>query len=153
MFLLALIAVPIVEVAAFVSVGLAAGWPIAVALLLGTSLLGVFVLRAESRAALVSISRAASERRSPGPTAVDAALGVLGAVLLVVPGFVTAALGLPLLFPPTRRVVRRALSRQIARRVLRVVSVAERFSPAAAARPPADIDATAVDDDRGRLGR
>jgi UPF0716 protein FxsA len=153
MFLLVLIAVPLVEVAAFVAVGAAAGWVLAVALLLGTSLLGVFMLRAVSRGALVRITRAASARRSPGPAAVDAALGLLGAVLLVVPGFVTDALGLPLLFPPTRRFVRRALSRQIARRVMGVAVVAERFAPAASAMAPADVESTAVDDERGQLGR
>ena len=150
MFLLALIAVPLLEVAAFVAVGLSVGWLLAIALLAGTSLLGVVALRAEGRAALAGVSLAASERRSPGPAAVDAALGLLGAVLLVVPGFVTDALGAVLLISPTRHVVRRMLSRHLARRVMRFAVTAERFS----SRPsPADVDATAIDDDRAQLGR
>jgi UPF0716 family protein affecting phage T7 exclusion len=102
MFLLALIAVPLLELAAFVAVGLSVGWLLAIALLAGMSLLGVFALRAEGRAALAGVSLAASERRSPGPAAVDAALGLLGAVLLVVPGFVTGVVGAVLLISPTR---------------------------------------------------
>jgi UPF0716 protein FxsA len=150
MFLLALIAVPLLEVAAFVAVGLSVGWPLAIALLVGMSLLGVVALRAEGRAALAGVSLAASERRSPGPAAVDAALGLLGAVLLVVPGFVTGVLGAVLLISPTRHALRRTLSRHLARRVMRFGVAAQRFSPRAS---PADVDATAIDDDRAQLGR
>ena len=149
MLLLALIALPLLEVAAFVAVGLAVGWLLAIVLLAGTSLLGVFVLRAESRAALARVSLAASEGRSPGPAAVDAALGLLGAVLLVVPGFVTGALGAVLLISPTRHAVRRMLSRHLAGRVMRFAVVAERFSTRPA---PADVDATAIEGDRAQLG-
>ena len=150
MLLLALIALPLLEVAAFVAVGLAVGWLLAIVLLAGTSLLGVFVLRAESRAALASVSLAASQGRSPGPAAVDAALGLLGAVLLVVPGFVTGALGAVLLISPTRHALRRTLSRRLARRVMGFGVAVQRFGPRAS---PADVDATAIDDDRPQLGR
>jgi UPF0716 protein FxsA len=149
MFLLALIAVPLLELAAFVAVGLSLGWLPAIALLAAMSLLGVFALRTEGRAALAGVSLAASERRSPGPAAVDGALGLLGAVLLAVPGFVTGALGAVLLISPARRVLRRALSRHLARRVMLFGFAAQRFSPRAR---PADVDATAIDDDLAQLG-
>jgi UPF0716 protein FxsA len=96
------------------------------------------------------VSLAASERRSPAPAALDAALGLLGAVLLLVPGFVTGALGVVLLISPTRHALRRMLSRHLARRVMRFGIAAERFTPRAA---PADVDATAIEDDRPQLGR
>jgi UPF0716 protein FxsA len=146
MFLLAVIAVPLLELAAFVAVGLSAGWLLAIALLAGMSLLGVVALRAEGRAALAGVSPAAWENRSPGPAALDAALGLLGAVLLVLPGFVTGAVGAVLLISPTRHALRRTLSRHLARRVMRFGVTVQRFSPA-------DVDATAIDDDRPRLGR
>jgi UPF0716 protein FxsA len=150
MFLLALILVPLLELAAFVAVGLSVGWLLAIALLAGMSLLGVVALRAEGRAALAGVSLAAAERRSPGPAAVDAALGVVGAVLLVIPGFVTGALGAVLLISPTRHVLRRALSRHLARRVMLFGFAAQRFRPRAS---PADVDASAIDDDLAQLGR
>jgi UPF0716 family protein affecting phage T7 exclusion len=71
MFLLALIAVPLLELAAFVAVGLSVGWLLAIALLAGMSLLGFVAVRAEGRAALAGVSLASSEHRSPGPAAVD----------------------------------------------------------------------------------
>jgi UPF0716 protein FxsA len=150
---LALLGAPLVEIAAFVAVGLTAGWLVAVALLLGTSALGVLVLRAESRAALGRVSVAVSQHQPPGPAAVDTALGLLGGLLLVIPGFVTDVLAVPLLLPPTRRVVRRQLSRHLARRVMRFAAMAERFGARAPGRRPADVDSTAVDDEPGRLGR
>jgi UPF0716 protein FxsA len=152
MLVLALLAAPLLEVAAFVAVGLAAGWLLAVAVLLGTSLLGALVLRAESRAAFERVSVAVSRHQPPGPAAVDTALGLLGGVLLAIPGFVTDLLALPLLLPPTRRLVSRQLSRSLARRVMRVVTVAERFGSRRAGMPQADVDATAIEDEPDRLG-
>jgi UPF0716 protein FxsA len=152
MIVLALLAAPLVEIAAFIAVGLAVGWLVAVALLLGTSLLGVLVLRTESRAALVHVSVAVSRRQPRGPGAVDVALGLLGGGLLAIPGFVTDLLAVPLLLPPTRRLVGRHLSRRLARRVVRFATKAERFGARAAGMPPADIDATAIEDEAGRLG-
>jgi UPF0716 protein FxsA len=153
MVLIALIAVPVVEVLAFVAVGLAIGWAWAVALLLGTSLVGVLMVRAESRAGLARVSLAASEGRVPVPAAVEAALGLLGAVLLLLPGFVSGAVGLVLLIPPTRRAVRRTLSRHFARRVMRFGAVAQRFGSRGPGMRPADVDATAVEDDPRELDR
>ncbi len=156
MFLLAFIVFVLLEVLAFVAVGLAIGWGLAIALLLGVSLLGVFVLRAEGRAVFARVSLAASERRPPGPAAVEAALGMLGAILLVFPGFLTGAVGLALLLPPTRRLVRRLLSRHLARRVTRFVVAAQRFGPRAggAVRPrPADVEGSAIEDEPEQLGR
>jgi UPF0716 protein FxsA len=148
MFLLALIAVPLLELAAFVAVGLSLGWLPAITLLAAMSLLGVAALRAKSRAAFAGVSLAASERRSPGPAALDAALGLLGAGLLVVPGFVTGALGAVLLISPTRDALRRALSRHLARRVMRFGFAAQRFTPRAG---PADVDASASDEELPQL--
>jgi UPF0716 protein FxsA len=150
MFLLALIAVPLLELAAFVAVGLSVGWLLAIALLAGMSLFGVVALRAEGRAALAGVSLATWERRSPGPPALDAALGLLGAMLLVLPGFVTGAVGAVLLISPTRHALRRTLSRRLARRVMGFGVAVQRFGPRAS---PADVDATAIDDDRPQLGR
>ena len=51
MFILVLIGVPVAEVFAFIEVGHAIGWLSALVLLLGTSLLGVPILRVQARSA------------------------------------------------------------------------------------------------------
>jgi UPF0716 protein FxsA len=153
MFVLVLIGVPVVEVLVFIEVGLAIGWLPATALLLGTSLLGVPLLRIQGRSALRRVSLAVSEHRPAGAAALDGALGFLGCILLVAPGFVTDFLGTLLLFPPTRALLRRWISRQYARRVMSFAATAARFSSRGrdVGWPP-DVESTAVEDDRDQLG-
>jgi UPF0716 protein FxsA len=153
MFVLVLIGVPAVEVLAFVEVGWAIGWLAAVALLLGTSVIGARLLRIQGRSAIERVSLAVSERRAPGRAAIEGALGFLGGVLLVVPGFVTDALGALLVFPPTRTLTRRWISRRYLGRVVGFVASTGRFASRNHGSRAADVESTAVDEDSGRLDR
>jgi UPF0716 protein FxsA len=154
LLLLVLIAVPAAEVFAFIEVGHAIGWLLAVIVLLGTSVLGAQLLRIQGRSALQRLSTALSERRAPAQAALDGALGFLGAGLLVIPGFITDALGALLVLPPTRALVRRWMSRRYASRVVRFAATAGRFAPGGRPIRPADIDSTAIEeDDPGQLPR
>ena len=153
MFVLVMIGVPILELFVFVEVGYAIGWLLAVVLLLGTSLLGVQVLRIQGRSAIDRVSLAVSEHRAPARVAVDGALGFLGALLLIVPGFVTAVLGALLLFPLTRTLTRRWISRRYAARVMSFAATAGRFAPGNRVAPSFDVESTAIDDDLDQLNR
>jgi UPF0716 protein FxsA len=165
MFVLALIGVPLLELFVFIEVGRTIGWLPAFVLLIGTSLFGIQTLRLEGRAALARVSLAMSERRAPARAAIDGALGFLGGVLLVVPGFVTDAIGILLLLPASRRLVRRWISRHYAARAIDFVTATARFAPGrrrtagydrfgtgTAGAPPADVESTAVEDDLDELG-
>jgi UPF0716 protein FxsA len=152
MFVLVLLGIPALEVFAFIEVGLAIGWLGATVLLLGTSLLGVPLLRIQGRSALARVSLAVSQRRPPGRDAIDGALGLLGGVLLVVPGFVTDAVGALLLLPPSRALARRWISRRYASRVMAFAATAGRFASGGRTARPADVESTAVEDDREELG-
>jgi UPF0716 protein FxsA len=151
MFVLVLIAVPVVEVFVFIEVGHAIGWLLAVVLLLGTSVLGARLLRIQGRSAIERVSLAVSEHRAPARAAIDGALGFLGGVLLVVPGFVTDALGVLLMFPPTRTLTRRWISRHYAGRVMSLIATTGRFASRERSARPADVQSTAVDDDPDQL--
>lgn len=94
-----------------------------------------------------------SERRAPGPRAVDGLLAFLGAVLLVVPGFLTDVLGAVLLLPPTRALIGRWISHHYVGRVTRFVASTGRLAANARRRPPADFESTAIEDDPDQLGR
>jgi len=153
MVLLLLIAWPAIEILAFIEVGHAIGWLLAAVVLLGTSVLGAQLLRIQGRAAIGRVSLAVSERRAPAGAAIDGLLGFLGGVLLVIPGFVTDALGALLLLPPTRALTRRWLSRHYAGRAMRFVASSGRFASRDRGRRPGDVDSTAVDDDQLRLDR
>jgi UPF0716 protein FxsA len=153
MFVLFLIGWPAVEVFAFIEVGRAIGWLLAVVLLLGGSVLGAQLLRIQGRSTIERVSLAVSEHRPPARPAIDGLLGFLGAGLLMVPGFVTDVLGALLLFPLTRTLARRWLSRHYAGRVMRILTTTGRFTSGGRDRRPTDVDSTAVEDDPGRLGR
>jgi UPF0716 protein FxsA len=155
MLLLVLLAVPILKVLAFIEVGLAIGWLAAIALLLGISLLGWQLLRAQGRAAINRVSLAAAERRAPAANGIDSALGLLGALLLVIPGFLTDAIGALLLLRPTRTLTRRWISRRYIARLLSFAASAGRFasgSRGTAGSAEADIESTVIEDDPHRLG-
>jgi UPF0716 protein FxsA len=153
MFVLVLIGVAVVEVFAFIEVGRAIGWLVAVALLLGTSVLGARTLFIQGRLTIQRVSSALSEHRAPGHTVIDGALGFLGGMLLLIPGFVTDVLGALLLLPLTQKLTRRWMSRHYAGRVMSLVATAGRFAPGDRRGRPADVESTVVDDDRDQLGR
>lgn len=142
-----------VEIVAFIEVGHAIGWVLALVLLIGTSVLGAQLLRIQGRAAIGRVSLAVSEHRAPGRAAIEGLLGFLGASLLVIPGFVTDALGALLLLPPTRALMRRWLSRHYSGRVMRFAATTGRFASRDRGRRPDDVESTVVDDDRRGLGR
>lgn len=153
MFLLVLIAMLVIEIVAFVEVGRAVGWLLAIVALVGISALGTQVLRIQGRSAIERVSRALAERRAPARAAIDGLLGFLGGVLLVVPGFVTDAFGALLLFPPTRAFTRRWMLRHYSGRVMNFVVATGRFASGDRGARPADVDSTAVDDDLEQLDR
>ncbi len=158
MFVLALILVPILELFVFVEVAHAIGWLLAILLLLGTSLLGMRLLRVQSQAAIERFSLAVYERRAPARAAIDGALGFLGGVLLVVPGFLTDVLGALLVLRPTRTLTRRWISAHYLGRMVGFVATAgrragERGAPGSRGKPTADFESTVVEDDPDQLGR
>jgi UPF0716 protein FxsA len=110
--LLAVLALPVMELAAFVAVAAEIGLLGALALVAATSLAGALILRhaggnhiARMRVALAAGSFTALEADSTG------SLTLLAGILLLVPGFITDALGLLLLAAPLRRGLGAALRR------------------------------------------
>jgi UPF0716 protein FxsA len=112
LFLIVLfIVVPIAELYVIIQVGEAIGvWP-TLALLLADALLGSFLLKHQGRGAWRRFNEALAQRRFPGQEVVDGLLIVVGGTLLLAPGFLTDIVGLLLLIPPTRAVVRSVLRR------------------------------------------
>ncbi|WP_165491824.1 FxsA family protein [Egibacter rhizosphaerae] len=98
---------PILELLVIIQVGQLVGpWP-TVGLLLAVSVLGALLVRREGLKAWQRFTRSLQEGRVPAAEVVDGALLLLGGAFLVTPGFITDALGLALLFPPTRAGLRR----------------------------------------------
>ncbi|HVE64897.1 MAG TPA: FxsA family protein [Mycobacteriales bacterium] len=117
LLVLAFIIVPIVELYVIVQVGQAVGVLPTIGLLLAVALLGSWLVKREGLRAWRSFLAAMQERRVPAREVADGALVVLGGAMLLTPGFVTDVLGLVLILPPTRAVLRRALTGVVARRL------------------------------------
>ena len=93
-----------------------AGWTIA--LLAASSLVGIWLLKQQGRAAWQRFGAALSEGRPPHREVLDGVLVIFGGACLILPGFVTDAFGLFLLLPPTRPIARRIVQRRLTRGAL-----------------------------------
>jgi UPF0716 protein FxsA len=105
------------EIAAFVAVAhaIGAGW--ALLIVAASTLAGVALLRREGIRGWRAFRAAAESGRPPGPQVGNSLVGLLGALLLAVPGFITAAAGLVLLTPGVRGLARHGVERATERRV------------------------------------
>jgi UPF0716 protein FxsA len=110
---LAFVVVPLIELVAIIQVGqlIGTGWTIA--LLVADSLLGAFLLKRESRRAWQDFRAALSSGRWPGDEVTQGGLVIVGGALLLTPGFVTDAVGLLCLLPPSRAVASRMIRRRL----------------------------------------
>jgi UPF0716 protein FxsA len=115
------IVVPIVELAVIIQIGQAIGVLPTIALLIADSVLGAALMRSQGRAAWLRFNAALAEGRVPGREVMDGALVIFGGALLLTPGFMSDVLGLVLLLPPTRAIVRKVL---VARYGSRLVATA-----------------------------
>ncbi|HEV8205216.1 MAG TPA: FxsA family protein [Acidimicrobiia bacterium] len=111
------IVVGVVEISVIIQVGQWIGFLNTVGLLLLVSLMGAWLVKRQGLGVMARIREQRSAGRIPATEAFDGALILVAGVLLVIPGFVTDAFGLLLLFPPIRAVVRRFVSRRVLREV------------------------------------
>ena len=100
------ILVPIAELYVIIPLGGAIGLVPTLALLVLDSVLGTILLRSQGRATWVAFNRALAESRMPAKEIFDGVLVIFGGALLLTPGFLTDIVGLILLIPPTRAMVR-----------------------------------------------
>jgi UPF0716 protein FxsA len=114
---LSFLLLPAVEIYVIIQVGVAiGGWQTA-ALLLAESLLGAWIVRREGRRAWRTLHETFTRGAMPDRELADAALVLVGGVLLLTPGFVTDVFGFAFVLPFTRPVVRRLLAAYATRRV------------------------------------
>jgi UPF0716 protein FxsA len=119
--LLALLAlfilVPLAELYVILKVGDAIGAIWTILLLAADSVLGSLLLRAQGRSVWRRFNTALAEGKMPHREVIDGVLVVFGGAFLITPGFITDVVGLVLLIPPTRAVVRRLLASRLGRRL------------------------------------
>ena len=117
LFVALVIVVGIVEITVMIQVGQLIGVVNTIGLLLLVSLIGVWLVKRQGIGVMVRFREQRMAGRLPAAEVFDGALILVAGVLLIIPGFVTDALGLLLLVPPIRAVARRVVSRRVMREV------------------------------------
>lgn len=100
----AALAIAEITLLGWVSSRIGVGWTLAI--LLAEAVLGGVLVRYEGAKAWRSLAEAREDPEAIGARITDAALVLVGGVLLMLPGFVTDAVGLLCLLPPTRGLAR-----------------------------------------------
>ncbi len=104
---------PLIEIALFVLVGGWLGlWP-TLGLVVLAAVAGMALVRNQGFAALRDLQRSAQGMGDPARPLAHGALIVLAGFLLLLPGFFTDLLALPLLVPPLRRLILRQLAARV----------------------------------------
>jgi UPF0716 protein FxsA len=114
--LILLLAYPLAEIAGFVLVGGWIGVLPTLGLVILSGLLGALVLRRQAMVAGQDLRGSLQGIRGPVDSLADGALVVLGAMLLIVPGFLSDLVAIPLLIAPLRRALVAAVSARVASR-------------------------------------
>ena len=110
--------VPAAELAVILVVENRIGWPASIAVIVGTGLLGAFLVRRQGASAYAAVRTTLESGVVPGKEMAHAALVLVGGAFLLTPGFLTDAAGFSLMVPAVREVVRlraASLARQGAR--------------------------------------
>lgn len=134
---LGFILVPLAELYVISRVGRELGLPLTLAVLLLVSVAGAWLVKREGRRTWQALRLAMGSRQLPTRELSDAALVLIGGVLLLTPGFLTDVVGLALVLPPTRAVARRVLTTFAVRRALRSAGGSTARTRRTAARPSA----------------
>jgi UPF0716 protein FxsA len=110
---LALLLIPLVEIALFILMGNLIGlWP-TLALVILAGVAGAGLIRRQGIGAVEALRSRVAARDDPGARLFDGAAILVAGVLLIIPGFLTDILALMLLTPPIRGAMYRALRSKV----------------------------------------
>ena len=115
--LLVLLGIPVAEIFFIIRVARDLGILETIVLLVAVSLVGAWLVRRSGLGVLRQIQERLSRGEIPGRELVDGLLILVGGLLMLTPGFLTDAVGLLLLIPPTRLALRALLIRRYSKRL------------------------------------
>jgi UPF0716 protein FxsA len=117
--ILLFLVVPFLELYVILEVvGPAIGAPLTILLLAADSVIGAFLFKSQGRSVWRKFNAALAEGRVPHREVVDGVLVIFGGAFLITPGFLSDIVGVLLLVPPTRALIRRYAIRRLGRRVV-----------------------------------
>ena len=108
--------VPLAELYVIIQVGQSFGALNTIGLLIVISLVGGWLVKREGMGVWRRFQRQVGSGTVPGKEIADGVMILFAGALLMTPGFLTDVLGISLLLPPVRAVIRGVLMKQAARR-------------------------------------
>ena len=112
-FLLAIILIPAIEIYLFIKIGSQIGAITTIFLIFTTAIVGVYYAKYEGLNTLKSGFLQLRQNRSPTYEVISGTAIALGAILLIIPGFATDALGFLIIFPLSRKLILSSLKKNI----------------------------------------
>ena len=115
--LILIITIPIIEIYLFIKVGSQIGALTTISLIFLTAFIGVLYARYEGFNTLKSGMSQLVKNELPIYEIISGAALAFAAVLLIIPGFATDVLGLLIIFPPTRKIFLKNISKNYSKKV------------------------------------
>ena len=113
---LVIILVPIIEIYLLIKIGSQIGAITTIFLILTTAVVGVYYAKYEGINTLRSGFIQLSKNEAPAFEILSGAAIAFAALLLIVPGFVTDIIGFSLIFPPSRKLIFKNLSKKFSKK-------------------------------------
>ena len=111
--LLTIILVPVIEIYLLIKIGSQIGAITTIFMIFMTAFIGVYYAKYEGLNTLKSGFSQLNKNETPAYEVISGAAIAFAALLLIVPGFVTDALGFLLIFPLTRKLIFNRLAKKI----------------------------------------
>tara|TARA_B100001175_G_C19444416_1_gene607973 strand:+ start:727 stop:1152 length:426 start_codon:yes stop_codon:yes gene_type:complete len=118
-FLLLIISVPLIEIYLFIKIGSYIGAFNTISLILITAFIGVIYARYEGFNTIRSGMSQLIKNQMPIYEIISGAALAFAALLLILPGFATDFIGLIIIFPPTRKLLFKSVSKKYSKRNLK----------------------------------
>ena len=115
--LILIISIPIIEIYLFIKIGSQIGALATISLIFMTAFIGVLYARYEGFNTLKSGMSQLIKNELPIYEIVSGAALAFAALLLILPGFATDVLGLLIIFPPTRKLFLKNVSKNYSKKV------------------------------------
>ena len=110
--LLLIILIPVMEIYLLIKIGSVIGAISTISLIFTTAIMGIYYAKYEGLNTLKSGFNQLRKNEPPTFEMLSGAAIAFGALLLIIPGFVTDILGFLLIFPPSRRLIFNSLSKK-----------------------------------------
>src|SRR5262245_20348363 len=111
------IVLPLVEIMILVKIGMVTSFWVPIAIVVVTGVVGTALARREGWKVMERMREDARRGEMPADSLMDAFLVLVAGVLFVLPGVLSDIVGIVLLFPPTRQMVKRGVAAWFRRNV------------------------------------